>query len=190
MRRCRVEITAGAAVVFPTLFYLDDSGVFSAVLPAVFFHEIGHCISARMYGGRILSLRISLSGLCLDTVSAFRGGVRSGRAGMRSAVGGALLANPRRMVGAVPGCISVLFRVQSASGAAARRRTDPPCALQESQSRSNRYGVYRGDMPCVGGAHTPLGVRTSGGMHPRSAAQSITARRFSMARRSKRDTCT
>ena len=67
MRGCRVEITAGAAVVFPTLFYLDDSGVFSAVLPAVFFHEIGHCISARMYGGRILSLRISLSGLCLDT---------------------------------------------------------------------------------------------------------------------------
>ncbi len=67
MSRCRVEITAGAAVVFPLLFYLDDSGIFSAVLPAVFFHEIGHCISAWMYGGRILSLRMSLSGLCLDT---------------------------------------------------------------------------------------------------------------------------
>ena len=66
MSRCRVEITAGAAVVFPLLFYLDDSGIFSAVLPAVFFHEIGHCISAWMYGGRILSLRMSLSGLCLD----------------------------------------------------------------------------------------------------------------------------
>ena len=67
MSRCRVEITAGAAVLFPLLFYLDDSGIFSAVLPAVFFHEIGHCISARMYGGRILSLRMSLSGLCLET---------------------------------------------------------------------------------------------------------------------------
>lgn len=67
MIRCRVEITAGAAVIFPLLFYLDDSGIFSAVLPAVFFHEAGHCISARMYGGRILSLRMSLSGLCLDT---------------------------------------------------------------------------------------------------------------------------
>lgn len=66
MSRCRVEITAGAAVVFPLLFYLDDSGIFSAVLPAVFFHEIGHCISAWMCGGRILSLRMSLSGLCLD----------------------------------------------------------------------------------------------------------------------------
>lgn len=62
-----MEITAGAAVIFPLLFYLDDSGIFSAVLPAVFFHEIGHCISAWMYGGRILSLRMSLSGLCLDT---------------------------------------------------------------------------------------------------------------------------
>ena len=67
MSRCRVEITAGAAVIFPLLFYLDNSGVFSAVLPAVLFHEAGHCISARMYGGRILSLRMSLSGLCLDT---------------------------------------------------------------------------------------------------------------------------
>ena len=71
MRRCRVEITAGAAVLFPLLFYLDDSGIFSAVLPAVFFHEIGHCISARMYGGRILSLRMSLSGLCLETTPFF-----------------------------------------------------------------------------------------------------------------------
>ncbi len=67
MSRCRVEITAGAAVLFPLLFYLDDSGIFSAVLPAVFFHETGHCISARMYGGRILSFRMSLSGLCLET---------------------------------------------------------------------------------------------------------------------------
>ena len=67
MTRCRVEITAGAAVIFPLLFYLDDSGIFSAVLPAVFFHEIGHCISIRMYGGRILSLRLGLSGLCLET---------------------------------------------------------------------------------------------------------------------------
>ena len=67
MSRCRVEITAGAAIIFPLLFYLDDSGIFSAVLPAVFFHETGHCISARIYGGRILSLRLGLSGLCLET---------------------------------------------------------------------------------------------------------------------------
>ena len=66
MSRCRVEITAGAAVLFPLLYYLDGSGVFSAVIPAVLFHEIGHCISARIYGGRILSLRIELTGLCLE----------------------------------------------------------------------------------------------------------------------------
>lgn len=62
-----MEITAGAAVFFPLLFYLDDSGIFAALIPAVFFHEIGHCISARIHGKRILSLRISLSGLCLET---------------------------------------------------------------------------------------------------------------------------
>lgn len=66
MSRCRVEITAGAAILFPLLYFLDGSGVFSAVIPAVLFHEIGHCISARIYGGRILSLRIELSGLCLE----------------------------------------------------------------------------------------------------------------------------
>lgn len=113
-----------------------------------------------------------------------------GRAGVRFAVGGALLTLSRRVVGAVPGHIAVFFGMQSASGAAARRRTDPLCALRRPQGRSDRFGVYRGNMFCCGNAHAPLGSCTSGGMHSCRTAQSITARRFSIARRSRRDTCT
>ena len=66
MKRCRIDISPGAAVLFPLLYFLDGSGWFSAVLPAVIFHECGHCIAAWSCGGRILSLRMDMTGLCLN----------------------------------------------------------------------------------------------------------------------------
>lgn len=165
-----------------------------AVLPAVFFHEIGHCISAWMYGGRILSLRMSLSGLCLDT-TPFSSPLPEAVCAAAGPVCGLLWA---ALCSRFPGewwaqCrnISLYFSVcnllpaQPLDG-----RTDPLCTLRRPQGRSDRFGVYRGNMSCCGNAHAPLGSCTSGGMHSCRTAQSITARRFSIARRSSRDTCT
>lgn len=117
-----------------------------AVLPAVFFHEIGHCISAWIYGGRILSLRMSLSGLCLDT-TPFSSPLPEAVCAAAGPVCGLLWTAlcsllSRRVVGAVPGHIAVFFGMQSLPAQPARRRTDPLCALRRPQGRSDRFGVY------------------------------------------------
>ena len=65
MPRFEWDIRIGAALLFPLLFYFDNSGVFAAALPAIFFHELGHCVAVRLCGGRIVSLQLDTAGLIL-----------------------------------------------------------------------------------------------------------------------------
>ena len=104
--------------------------------------------------------------------------MRGGRAGVRFAVGGAFAHAFRWPVVAVAGRVAVFSACRPASGAAARRRADPPCTLRRLQGCSDCFGVYRGNMSCCGSAHSPLGSCTSGGMHLAAAQlRALTARR-------------
>ncbi len=70
MTEPKLDVTAGAAIAIALFYYLDDSGWFSAALPAILCHEGGHWIAVRAFGGKIHSLRLELSGFCMET-SAF-----------------------------------------------------------------------------------------------------------------------
>ena len=61
-----LDITPGAALLFPLLYYFDTDGWFAAVLPAVFFHELGHYAALRFCGGEILFVRLEIWGLRMD----------------------------------------------------------------------------------------------------------------------------
>ncbi len=65
-----LEITPGAALFYPLLFFLDSSGALAVVLPGILFHEIGHLLAAAVCGIRIRSLRLEITGLCLETERA------------------------------------------------------------------------------------------------------------------------
>jgi len=62
----RIQITAGAAILYPVLYFLDSTGWFYALVPAVFIHEAGHALAVRGCGARITRLRVEITGLCLD----------------------------------------------------------------------------------------------------------------------------
>lgn len=64
--KCRVQLTAGAAVFYPLLFILDRDGWLAALLPGVVFHELGHLLALRLSGGQVYLLRLEAAGLYLD----------------------------------------------------------------------------------------------------------------------------
>ena len=67
MKGCRLEVTSGAALLYPLLYFLDDSGALAAVLPAVIVHELGHFIAAAFCGIKIRAIRLEITGLCMET---------------------------------------------------------------------------------------------------------------------------
>ena len=52
------------------LYFFDTSGVFSAMLPAVMAHELGHVIALRICGARVTRLRLGIEGLSMDYAGA------------------------------------------------------------------------------------------------------------------------
>ncbi len=62
MKRGRVEITAGALVLWAALFYLDQGGAVPQVLAACALHEGGHLLAIRLLGGRVAAFRVSCVG--------------------------------------------------------------------------------------------------------------------------------
>ena len=67
MKGCRLEVAPGAALLYPLLYFLDDSGVLAAVAPAVLIHELGHAAAAVLCGVRVRAIRLELPGLCMET---------------------------------------------------------------------------------------------------------------------------
>lgn len=66
MEKSRVEVTTGAALFFPLLYFLDTSGWFAALLPTVILHELGHWLAVRACGGTVRGIRLDVTGLCMD----------------------------------------------------------------------------------------------------------------------------
>jgi stage IV sporulation protein FB len=65
-RRPVFSISAGAALLFSALFFLDGSGLFSALLPAVAVHEAGHYLALRLSVAHFTALRLDIFGLRMD----------------------------------------------------------------------------------------------------------------------------
>lgn len=62
MRWGRVEITAGALLLWALLYYLDSGMLVPQALAACALHELGHYAAIRLLGGRVARLNISCVG--------------------------------------------------------------------------------------------------------------------------------
>ena len=73
-KESRLQVTAGAALFYPLLLFLDADGWLAALLPAVICHELGHLLAVWACGGRLRSVNVQVFGLCMDiTPFASRG---------------------------------------------------------------------------------------------------------------------
>lgn len=62
MRWGRVEITAGALLLWALLYYLDSGTLVLQALAACALHELGHYAAIRLLGGRVARLKLSCVG--------------------------------------------------------------------------------------------------------------------------------
>lgn len=69
-----IQISAGFLLLVSLLWLLDTSGVLSALLPAVLFHELGHALALRLCGAHVAALHFETCGLRMD----YRGGLSPG----------------------------------------------------------------------------------------------------------------
>lgn len=62
----RLRFGAGFVLLFALLFFFDRDGLVSALLPAMFMHELGHMLALLLLGCPPLALTASLTGFTLD----------------------------------------------------------------------------------------------------------------------------
>ncbi|MGI5984875.1 MAG: site-2 protease family protein [Oscillospiraceae bacterium] len=62
----RVNFSSGFILLFAFIYFFDQSGFLSALLPAVLVHELGHVSAMRMFGAYPTKLNATLSGFALD----------------------------------------------------------------------------------------------------------------------------
>ena len=64
-------MSAGAAILYPLLYFLDESGWFAALLPGLTIHELGHWAAVTITGGKVSALRLDAAGLCMEYSGIF-----------------------------------------------------------------------------------------------------------------------
>ena len=89
MKRIKVTVSNAFIVFVAVLYFLDDSGMLSAIVPAVILHECGHLFALRCMGAVPTRLSISMSGLCLDYCGSLSEG-QEALAALAGPVGGLL----------------------------------------------------------------------------------------------------
>ena len=65
MRKSRLRISAGAALLLAALYFFLDYGTMAAIIISAAVHELGHAAALRAMRARITELRIGLDGLCI-----------------------------------------------------------------------------------------------------------------------------
>lgn len=67
MRIKNLEISRGAMLAVALFFYLDRNGIAGDFFLSCTFHELGHYLAIKMYGGKVRALKITCAGaeLCL-----------------------------------------------------------------------------------------------------------------------------
>lgn len=66
MAGMKLDVSAGALLVFALAYFFDGSGLFASLLPAAAVHEAGHIAVLLLCGARIRRLRLDIFGLRLD----------------------------------------------------------------------------------------------------------------------------
>lgn len=66
MKRPAVTVSSPFLLFVAVLYFFDDSGLLSAVIPAAVIHELGHFFALRGMGAVPTRLHIGMSGLCMD----------------------------------------------------------------------------------------------------------------------------
>ena len=64
----RLEVTPAAALAWGALYFWDTGGLFTAALPALAVHELGHAAALRACRCELTCLQLDLSGFRLDYV--------------------------------------------------------------------------------------------------------------------------
>lgn len=62
----KLDVSAGALLIFALAYFFDGSGMLSALLPAAVVHEAGHAAVLLAFGARLRRLRMDIFGLRLD----------------------------------------------------------------------------------------------------------------------------
>lgn len=62
----KLDVSAGALLIFALAYFFDGSGLFASLLPAAAVHEAGHIAVLLACGARIRRLRLDIFGLRLD----------------------------------------------------------------------------------------------------------------------------
>ena len=62
----RLEVTPAAALAWGGLYFWDTGGLFSAALPALADHELGHALALRLFRCPLTCLHLDLTGFRLD----------------------------------------------------------------------------------------------------------------------------
>ena len=62
----KLDISAGALLVFALAYFFDGSGMLGALLPAAAVHEAGHAVVLLAFGARLRRLRLDIFGLRMD----------------------------------------------------------------------------------------------------------------------------
>ena len=69
MNPSRWEITAPAALWFSWLYFWDRDGWITAAVPSILSHELGHALAVKLLGGRIIRVRLEMTGLTMECTS-------------------------------------------------------------------------------------------------------------------------
>lgn len=62
----KLDVSAGALLIFALAYFFDGSGIFASLLPAAAVHEAGHIAVLLLCSARIRRLRLDIFGLRLD----------------------------------------------------------------------------------------------------------------------------
>lgn len=66
MAGVKLDVSAGALLIFALAYFFDGSGMLASLLPAAAVHEAGHVAALLLFGARIRRLRLDIFGLRLD----------------------------------------------------------------------------------------------------------------------------
>lgn len=61
-----ITVSSPFLLLAAILYFFDDSGLLSAIVPAVVLHELSHLLALRCMGASVTRISVSITGLCMD----------------------------------------------------------------------------------------------------------------------------
>lgn len=61
-----ITVSSPFLLLAAILYFFDDSGLLSAIVPAVLLHELSHLLALRCMGASVTRISVSVTGFCMD----------------------------------------------------------------------------------------------------------------------------